>query len=149
MSNEAFSTDAKRVLASVLDEIIPPSADGRIPGAGEVGVADYLDRSLNAMPGLKSMVADGVLELDAQARARHGRSFPELSKPQKAQLLGEQGFVMPLTLHTYAGYYHADRVIEALGLEARAPHPRGYEMEPDDLSLLDPVRKRGKLYREV
>ena len=149
MSDEEFSADAKRILASVLDEIIPPSADGKIPGAGQVGVADYLDRALNAMPGLKSMVADGVVELEAQARARHGRSFAGLSKPEKAQLLGEQGFMMPLTLHCYAGYYHADRVIEALGLEARAPHPKGYEMEPDDFSLLDPVRKRGKLYREV
>jgi hypothetical protein len=149
MSDEAFSADAKRILASVLDEIIPPGADGKIPGAGEVGVADYLDRSLAAMPGLKSMVVDGVLELDAQARTRHGRGFIELSKPEKVQLLSEQGFMMPLTLHTYAGYYHADRVIEALGLEPRAPHPKGYEMEPDDFSLLDPVRKRGKLYREV
>jgi hypothetical protein len=149
MSDGEFSGEARRILTSVLDEVIPPSADGRIPGAGQIGVADYLDRALGAMPGLKSMIADGMSELDAQARARHGRGFTELAKHEKVQLLGEQGFMMPLTLHTYVGYYQNDRVVEALGLEARAPHPKGYEMEPDDFSLLDPVRRRSKLYRDV
>ena len=29
------------------------------------------------------------------------------------------------------------QVVEGLGLEARPPHPKGYEMEPNDLGLLD------------
>jgi hypothetical protein len=33
-------------------------------------------------------------------------------------------------------------------MEARPPHPKGYEMAPHDLSLLDPVRRREKLYRD-
>ena len=48
----------------------------------------------------------------------------------------------------YSGYYTDVRVVEALGFEARPPHPQGYEMGPDDLSLLEAVRRRGKLYRE-
>ena len=38
-------------------------------------------------------------------------------------------------------------MIEALGLEARAPHPVGYEMDADDFSLLDVVRRRGPIHR--
>ena len=30
------------VLEAILDELIPPSEDGKIPGAGAVGVADFL-----------------------------------------------------------------------------------------------------------
>ncbi len=30
----------------------------------------------------------------------------------------------------------------------RPPHPKGYEMEPTDFSLLDGVRRRERLYRE-
>jgi hypothetical protein len=45
-------------------------------------------------------------------------------------------------------YYQAPRVVEALGLEARPPHPKGYEVELGDLTLLDEVRRRGKLYRD-
>ena len=46
----AFTEAQRRVLAHVLDDIIPASADGRLPAAGQLGAADYLDRSLGAMP---------------------------------------------------------------------------------------------------
>jgi hypothetical protein len=48
----------------------------------------------------------------------------------------------------YVGYYGNDRVVAALRPDTHAPHPRGYEVEPDDAALLDPVRSRGKLYRD-
>ena len=58
------------------------------------------------------------------------------------------GMLRGLIFHTYMGYYQDGRVMEALGLEARPPFPLGYELEPGDLSLLDPVRRRPKLFRE-
>ena len=61
----------------------------------------------------------------------------------------EPAFFPTLTFVAYVGYYQQTRIVESLGLEHRPPHPKGYEMEPSDLSLLDPVRRRGKLYREV
>lgn len=146
-NDRAFSADEKRVLAVVLNEIIPPSADGKLPGAGEAGVADYLERALRAMPELRAMVTEGLAALDGAARSRHGRGFGDLGPDQRTTLLGEQGFVFPLTLHTYAGYYQTARVVEALGLETRAPHPGGYTMEPNDLTLLDAVRRRPKMFR--
>ena len=100
------------------------------------------------MPDLRSLVTQGLAELDDSSRARHGRGFADLAAAEKRALLGEQGFVMALTLHTYVGYYQNPRVVEALGMEARAPHPRGYEMAEDDPTLLDPVRRRAKLYRD-
>ena len=39
--------------------------------------------------------------------------------------------------------------MESLGMEARPPFPKGYEVEQGDWSLLDPVRARPKMYREV
>jgi len=60
----------------------------------------------------------------------------------------EQAFLPGLIFHTYVGYYLNDRVIEALGREPRPPHPKGYDMEASDLTLLDDVRRRPKLYRE-
>ena len=64
------------------------------------------------------------------------------------QLLNEQGFVLPLTFHAFIGYYQHPRVVEALGLEARPPHPQGYQVAPNDLTLLDGVRRGPKRYRE-
>jgi hypothetical protein len=135
-------------LVAVLDEIIPPSDDGRFPGAGQIGLAGYLDEVLRNMPELRSMMVQGLSDLDDQARRRTATGFAALSRQDKLELLNQQGFMLPLTLHVYMGYYQHPRVVEALGLEARAPHPHGYQVEPNDLSLLDGVRRRPKLYRE-
>jgi hypothetical protein len=147
-SDTVFPEDQQRVLTSVLDEIIPPSADGRLPGAGQLGLAGYVIEAMQKTPELAAMVVQGLSDLDTQARGRKAASFAALSREAKLQLLNEWGFVLPLTLHTFTGYYQHPRVVEALGLEARAPHPKGYHMEPNDLSLLDAVRRRPKLYRE-
>ncbi|HSI02694.1 MAG TPA: hypothetical protein VLA02_18980, partial [Reyranella sp.] len=47
-----------------------------------------------------------------------------------------------------AAYYRDDRVLLALGLEARPPFPKGYVVEQGDWSLLDGVRKRPSLWRD-
>ena len=148
-----FTDDQKRVLAHVLDDIIPASADGTLPAAGALGVAAYLDGSLGALPGLKAMIAEGLDALDALARRRHPRGFDGLSADERAAVLAEHtgsehSFPPILIMHTFAGYYQDPRILAALGMPPRAPHPRGYEMGTDDFALLDPVRRRGKLYRE-
>jgi len=143
-----FSEDEKNVLVSVLDEIIPPSGDGKFPGAGQAGVGGYIEKALEGTPDLRSMIAQGLAELDDLGRGRGAAGFSALPRETKVDLLNQQGFVLPLTLHAYAGYYQNPRVVAALGLEPRPPHPKGYEMEPNDLTLLDPVRRRPKLYRE-
>lgn len=146
--NTSLSADQERTLASVLNEIVPPSANGRLPGAGEIGLASYIKGALPKVPELWSMVVQGLTDVDETAKARHSRRFADLSGPEKVALLNEQAFVLALSVHAYAGYYQHARVVEALGLEARPPHPKGYQMEPNDLTLLDPVRRRPKLYRE-
>jgi hypothetical protein len=144
---DPFTETELATLASVLDEIIPPSADGRLPGAGEVGVATHVDRALANLPDLRSMVREGLRELEQAAESRHGRRFTALSRAERAALVAEQSCTFPLTLHTFVGYYQAPRVVAALGMEPRPPHPQGYAMEPSDLSLLDPVRTRAPFYR--
>jgi hypothetical protein len=44
-------------------------------------------------------------------------------------------------------YYRDDRVVRSLGLEPRAPYPKGYELEDGDWSLLNPVRARPTMWR--
>ena len=59
------------------------------------------------------------------------------------------GFVFTVLFHAYIGYYQHREVLRGLGREPRPPHPLGYEMAPDDLTLLDDVRRRPRLYREA
>jgi hypothetical protein len=46
-------------------------------------------------------------------------------------------------------YYRDDRVVRSLGLEPRPPFPKGHTLEQGDWSLLDPVRKRPKMWRDA
>jgi hypothetical protein len=138
----------RRALACLLDAVIPPSADGRMPGAGAAGVATYVEGVLRTLPDLHVMVVEGLRELDAQARAQHGRPFVEIGAPERAALVAMQPFSYALVPHAYVGYYQQDAVLEAIGVEPRPPHPQGYEVAPTDLSMLASVRERGARYRK-
>ena len=81
------------------------------------------------------------------------RAFADLEADERSAVLDEvapeQAALIPgLVFQTYVYYYQHPRVLSGLRLEPRPPYPKGYEMEPSDLSLLDPVRGRPKLYRE-
>ena len=124
-SGPGFSPGAERALSSLLDEIIPPSRDGSLPGAGQLGLAGKL---AERAPDLVQGVAQGLDALDALAGVRGAEDFAALSPEDRVTVLNEYatrepGFLPGLIFHTYVGYYEDGRVMEALGLEARPPHP--------------------------
>ncbi len=142
-----FTAEERHALACVLDALIPPSADGRMPGAGQAGVATHVEGVLRTLPDLHAMVVEGLRELDAQARPQHGRRFVDLAAAERAALVAAQGFGYALVPHAYIGYYQTEAVLEAIGIEARAPHPKGYAVAENDLGLLAPVQARGSRWR--
>ena len=79
----SLSPDAARALSSVLDEIIPPSADGRLPGAGELGLAGRIERIAE----LRVVIEQGLAALDELAGSRDPRGFAALSPPDKREVL--------------------------------------------------------------
>jgi len=144
----------EHTLAAVLDAIIPPSSDGKLPGAGELGIVGHIAQAVQQSPELGPVITQGLAGLEELARARDPRGFAALDVSERVAVLNElaatqPGFVPGLTFHTFIGYYQNGRVVEALGLEHRPPHPLGYEMEPNDLTLLDPVRERDPLFRKA
>jgi len=146
-----FDDEAKQTLTLVLDTLIPPSADGRMPGAGELGLIDAI---LEGSGDLAPILAQGVAALDALAHEMCAMPFAALGAPERTEVVtafaSQQPRVFPgLLVQTYATYYQNPRVLEALGLEPRPPFPEGHVLELGDLSLLEPVRGRSKLYREV
>lgn len=143
----------KNILALILDELIPPSEDGRLPGAGALGVAADVEAAVKATPALAPVIQGGVSALEGLSRARNAEGFGALSRTERLAVLHElEGadpvFVPTVMMLAYVAYYGNDRVVAALKPDTHAPHPRGYEVEPDDTALLDPVRSRGKLYRD-
>ena len=148
-------TDAHaRTLAALLDRVVPPSADGRLPGAGTLGMAAPVAEAMRRAPEMELAILPALDDAESSARQRHGRAFAELSPEQQEALVqaldtAHPALIPTLAFHAYVAYYQHPRVVAALGLEARPPHPKGYEMAPNDLELLDPVRRRGKVYRDV
>lgn len=147
-----LSAAQRSALAAVLDAIVPPSVDGRLPGAGELELAPAIEQQLGAM---WVFTARGLDALDALARERGAAGFSAIAPAERAQVLdahaaADPGFLPGLVFQTYSAYYQHPRVLEGLGLEPRPPHPKGYALEQSDLeALLAPVRARAKLYRDV
>jgi hypothetical protein len=143
---DALRDDQRGVLACVLDELVPPSPDGRMPGAGALGLAEAVERfvaNAGALPGLANaldaLAAEGFSALPREGRAAALAAFAAR----------EPGFVPGLIFPTYTGYYQHPRVYEALGLEPRPPHPQGYALEAGDFAKLEAVRARGPLWRRA
>jgi hypothetical protein len=153
MTDDGLTADEARVVTSLLDVLVPPSGDGRLPGAGELDLAGHVERTVRRMPMLRPVLEYGLSALAALAERRSPEGFAALSREERTAVVAEftaadQFFLPAFLFLVYTGYYQHPRVVETLGLEARAPHPKGYTMAPDDLSLLDPVRRRGRMYRD-
>lgn len=129
---------------AILDTLIPPSPDGRMPGAGSLGLAEVVRVQVAGAndlvsAGLEALATARFLDLDFQSRIEVLR---ELERSQPA-------FISTLYVPTCTAYYQHPDVWVGLGLEPRPPHPKGYELEAGDLEGLERVRARGKQYRDV
>ncbi len=137
-------------LDALIDALIPAREDGRVEAPSTLGLAGYVvEKFGEAAP----MLEQGLIAL-AEFAAQRGVVFNELATPERVALLRAYdaeapGLVPGIVFQLYQGYYQHPRVVEALGLEARPPYPKGYELEDGDLSLLEAVRNRGQRYREA
>jgi hypothetical protein len=142
-----FSAEQEQVMAALIDAIVPPSDDGRLPGAGSLDLVPHVERSVRRNPMLRPVIEYGLTAIAELAAGRAPAGITGLSRADWTAVLAEftagDSFFLPAFLFlVYGGYYQHERVVTALGLEPRAPHPKGYEMTGDDWSLLDPVRGR-------
>ena len=156
-SNEIIGSDAvldsnqQRTFGAILDMIIPASGDGRFPSAAETDVLGYVAKT---DPKLLETVRIELDRLNTMSENLHGLVFGDAHETVRQELLDEirgkePQFLRGLAVQTVTCYYQDDRVMEAIGMEARPPFPKGYEVVAGDLSLLDPVRARGQVYRNV
>ncbi len=145
---ENLNEEQERTLIALLNLIIPPSEDGKMLGAADVGFFSYLHNE-NFFPWIR----EGLLSIVEESHNKYGQEFSTLSDSEQTQLIdrlrrGLFRFFSRLTTQVMQCYYQHDQVLEAIGLEARPPFPQGYLVEEGDLTLLEPVYERGKLYRD-
>jgi hypothetical protein len=127
--------------------MVPASAEYGVPGADDVAIFADILRSLGRDRG-------AVRKALAMLREISGGDFAGLdeakAEPAAMTLLGrEDPAVTALGRAVLQCYYRDDRVMRALGLEPRPPYPKGRVLEQGDWSLLDAVRGRPRMWRDV
>ena len=144
-ANELTSTQ-RDDLRTVAAMIVPASDEYKVPGADDPAIqADMLatlgrDASLvaQALDHLARLAGKPLAELDAAKRETIANEF-------RATGGGAAATLVRVVLQCY---YRDDRVLRSLGLELRAPFPKGYTLNEGDWALLDPVKARsGSLRR--
>jgi hypothetical protein len=134
-------------LKAIAGIIVPASPEFDVPGADDPAIQADILATLGRDAG---RVGEA---LDALARLAGG-PFADLDPARREavalQLRAEGGpAVATLSRVVLQCYYRDDRVVRSLGLEPRAPHPKGHELEQGDWSLLDPVRARPEFWRRA
>lgn len=134
-------------LRTIAAMIVPASDEYKVPGADDPAIqADMLatlgrDSKLvtAALDHLARLAGQPLAELDAARRDAVAQEFREHGGAAAATLVR-------VVLQCY---YRDDRVLGSLGLELRAPFPRGHVLPDGDWSLLDPVKARGGSLRRA
>lgn len=125
-------------LRTVAGMIVPASNEYKVPGADDPVIqADILatlgrDTKLvtAALDHLARLAGQPLTELDAARRDAVAQEFRKHGGAAAATLVR-------VILQCY---YRDDRVLRSLGLELRAPFPKGHVLPDGDWSLLDPVK---------
>jgi hypothetical protein len=132
------------LIKAILDTLIPADPETGMPGAGSLGLEDEVLGEASAVHAL----LDAGLEAAANADFVAGTSAERIARLQEVEAI-HPGFIGLLFVPTCGAYYRHPEALVGLGLEPRPPHPIGYQLEPGDLSTLERVRQRGKIYREA
>ncbi|EIM29945.1 hypothetical protein [Microvirga lotononidis] len=137
----------QETLLCVVSHMIPPSEELRLPGASDAKIfADILRSIGRDLPALRR----ALYVLNEMA----GQRLDALAPAHQATLVTSYRSTHPdlaavLGAVTVRCYYRDDRVMASLGMERRPPFPLGFDVPQGDWSLLEPVRLRGKIYRDV
>ena len=136
-----------RDLRRLVGFMIPAAADYGVPGADDEAIFADIVRSLGRD---QAAVRDALVML----RELSGEDFATLGDAEvqavAMELLRREGpEITALGRAALQCYYRDERVISSLGLEPGPPFPKGRNVQQGDWSLLDAVRNRPAMWRDV
>ena len=134
-------------LRTVASMIVPASDEYRVPGADD----DLIQADILATLGRDAAPVAAALDHLARLAGMPLADLEPAARDGVAQEFRASGGAPAATLVRVVlqCYYRDDRVLRSLGLESRAPFPKGHVLEDGDWSLLDPVKTRARKMREV
>jgi hypothetical protein len=146
-AQNALSSAQCADLRTVAAMIIPASTEYAVPGADDAAIQADILKTMGrdtaavgaALDHLRRLAGKPLAELDPARRDAVAQEFRATGGAPAATLVR-------VVLQCY---YRDDRVLRSLGLELRAPFPKGYTLEQGDWSLLDPVKARAPSLRRA
>ena len=146
----ALSAGEFAVLRRMAGALIGHSKEHGLPGADDEPIAARLLASAGTAHA--AIVQSGVREFAAMCAASGGSgevTDPDFQRRLRSFMQQHADFAWRFLMLAAQAYYQDARVIRSLGMEPRPPFPGGHKVEPSDWSLLDPVRARAIIHREV
>ncbi len=149
--DSVLTGEQSRSLPLLLNMIIPPDKEKGMPGAGELDFVSYI---CEFEPNQIEAIQRELNILEQESQRQYKNTFADLDPIDRERLVDQlrklnAQFAQTIVVQTMACYYQNDQVVIALGMEVRPPFPKGNEVIAGDLSLLDPVRERAQLYRDI
>jgi hypothetical protein len=140
----AVQLDDLRAIAAM---IIPASTEYNVPGADDAIIQADMLATLGRDAAAVSAALDHLARLAGMPLAKLDTTRREtVAKEFRASGGAAAATLVRVVLQCY---YRDDRVLRSLGLELRAPFPKGYPLEQGDWSLLDPVKARPSVLRRT
>jgi hypothetical protein len=129
--------DDLRVISGMM---IPESSEYNVPGADDAAIQGDILATLGRDTRMVSAALDHIAQLA-------GKPLAALDTIRREAVVMEfrasgGGPAATLARVILQCYYRDDRVLRSLGLELRAPFPKGHVLPDGDWSLLDPVKAR-------
>jgi hypothetical protein len=139
-----------RLIRAIVDTLIPGDEDAPLPAASEVGVSAALTAALDTPEGTayRHVIACVARELEGAhefVRATPDRRVAALQAVERDAPLEFRRLV----IFALEAYYQAGPVLLAMGWRVQSPQPLGHPVEPLDETLIEPVRARGRLWRDA
>ena len=136
--------DDLRVIAGMM---ILASDEYKVPGADDAAIQGDILATLGRDTKMVAAALDHIAKLAGMPLAR----LDDAKREAVVTKFRASGGAPAATLARVIlqCYYRDDRVLRSLGLELRAPFPKGHVLPEGDWSILDPVRERGGSMRRA
>ncbi len=151
-TRQVFSPAQRELLDAALDRIIP--AEGNRPGAGALGIGDFVESVAVGEPGLIRLLVQGLSAIEIAAAERGPDGFAALpGDAQDAALRSVEEssseFFGQLVLQVYNGYYTNLTVFGTIGYTVSSLPVSGAKLELLDETLLEAQRQRPPFWTRV
>ena len=131
-------------MTALLNVVVPPSVDGKLPGAGALKLAEQV---ATALEGDSAVEAGLGAVREAAGTVDGGFAAMELAEQValvESQAAAHAGLMAAVTRAVYLAYYQHPAVLVGIGEPGRPRYPEGFVIDPTDPELLAMLQARAR-----